>query len=178
MLAQEGSLAFAAGQRDDGDEFAAVADRETPRLLAVAHSILDDAGAAEDAVQDTLLLAWRSWHALRDPDRRQAWLVRICVRRCLRVRETLLARTRRERDGDLVAMAGAVAAVPPHLEAGPIHWPSAYRRLSPAQRAVVTLHYHHGYTLDECGEALGRRLGTVRRHLARALDKLRQEAMS
>lgn len=176
MLTQEGSGAAlelaGAGQTD---EFAAVARRETPRLLAVAHSVLDDAGAAEDAVQDTLLLAWRSWASLRDPARRQAWLVRICVRRCLRVRRTLLLRARREDGGSGLVDAG-LAVPATDLDGGPIDWATAYRRLSPAQRAVVTLHYHHGYSLDECAEALGRRPGTARRHLARALDKLREEA--
>ena len=173
MLTQEGRLLGVEVQGTEADEFAAVVRRETGRLLAIAHSILDDAGAAEDAVQDALLLAWRSWDALRDPARRQAWLVRICVRRCLRLRRTLVLRLRREDDD---ALERAVA-LPAHLDNGPIDWPTAYRRLSPAQRAVVTLHYHHGYTLDECGEALGRRPGTARRHLARALEKLRQEAV-
>jgi len=175
MLTQEGSgAALELAGAEEADEFAAVARRETPRLLAVAHSVLDDAGAAEDAVQDTLLLAWRSWASLRDPARRQAWLVRICVRRCLRVRRTLVLRARRE-DGGEALLEGRLA-VPAQLDGGPIDWAAAYRRLSPAQRAVVTLHYHHGYSLDECAEALGRRPGTARRHLARALDKLREEA--
>jgi hypothetical protein len=32
--------------------------------------------AAEDAVQDALVLAWRHWHALREPERAEAWLTR------------------------------------------------------------------------------------------------------
>lgn len=173
MLVQEGSAAAPdAVPEGVGDDFAMVIRRETGRLLAIAHSILGDAGAAEDAVQDSLVLAWRSWGALRDPERRRAWLVRICVRRCLRLRRSLRDRLRVETS----ALADTPAAAPSD-DAGPIDWESAYRRLSPAQRAVVTLHYHHGYTLDECGAALGRRPGTARRHLARALDKLRQEAV-
>ena len=167
------AAAIGAAQEGNGsDGFAAVIRRETPRLLSIAHSILDDAGAAEDAVQDSLLLAWRSWDRLRDPARRQAWLVRICVRECLRSRRTRVARLRVEGGGGI----SSVAELPANLSDSPIDWPTAWRLLSPGQRSVLTLHYHHGYTLDEAAGAMGCRPGTVRRHLARGLEKLRREA--
>jgi RNA polymerase sigma-70 factor, ECF subfamily len=165
MIAQPAAAASAAA-----DAFSDVAHRETRRLLSIAYSILDDTSAAEDAVQDVLLQAWRAWDDLHDPERRQAWLVRICVRRCLRVRQALALRLRNE------------APEPPlelRAQTGPgegeVDWFALFRRLSPAQRAVVTLHYQHGYTLDQCGAAMRCRPGTARRHLARALEKLRRE---
>jgi RNA polymerase sigma-70 factor (ECF subfamily) len=171
MVVQAAAVA-AAQEGSSSDGFAVVIRRETPRLLSVAHSILDDAGAAEDAVQDSLLLAWRAWDRLRDPARRQAWLVRICVRECLRSRRVRIARQRSEAGVD----ATVVAELPQHLRESPIDWPAAWRTLSPGQRTVLTLHYHHGYTLDEAAGAMGCRPGTVRRHLARGLEKLRREA--
>ena len=50
-----------------------------------------------------------------------------------------------------------------------------YRRLSRQQRAVVTLHYQYGYTIDECATLIGCQPGTARSHLARALASLRKE---
>ena len=164
------AAASMAEESDEADGFAAAIRRETPRLLAIAHSILDDAAAAEDAVQESLLLAWRSWDRLRDPSRRQAWMVRICVRHALRTRRLRLARMRHEAD-----TATDVAELPAHLADSPVDWPSAWRAFSPSQRAVLTLHYHHGYTLDESAAAMGCRPGTARRHLHRALEKLRRE---
>jgi RNA polymerase sigma factor (sigma-70 family) len=51
----------------------------------------------------------------------------------------------------------------------------AYARLSVRQRAVVSLHYHYGYTLVECADLMGCSPGSVSQHLARALRSLRQE---
>ena len=160
------------------DAFTEVVHRETPRLLAIALSILDDPPAAEDAVQDALLQAWRSWDSLRDPACRQAWLVRICVRRCLRLRERLNAKVRQETE------VASIELRPDHSQDNDrtgfdltIEWAAAYRRLSNSQRAVVTLHYHYGYTLDDSAVAMGCRPGTVRRHLSRALEKLRKEVL-
>lgn len=164
------AAAGVAREHDGADGFSESIRRETPRLLAIAHSILDDAAAAEDAVQESLLLAWRSWDRLRDPSRRQAWLVRICVRQAVRTRRTRLSRLRHEASPDV-----DVAELPAHLADSPVDWPAAWGALSRQQRAVLTLHYHHGYTLDECATAMGCRPGTARRHLNRALEKLRRE---
>src|ERR1700736_2018861 len=72
--------------------FEAAVHAESGRLFAVAYSILRDAQEAEDAVQETMELAWRSWDDLRDPSKRSAWLRQICVRRAIRTRRRLLPR--------------------------------------------------------------------------------------
>ena len=51
----------------------------------------------------------------------------------------------------------------------------SYRRLSPKQRAAVFLHYHHGYSIDECADLMTCGAGSVRTHLARALASMRKE---
>jgi RNA polymerase sigma factor (sigma-70 family) len=139
---------------------------EAGRLFSIAVCILRSPAAAEDAVQDTMVLAWRRWDALRDPDRRRAWLTRICVRRCLRIREGDERRSQVPLDGNVASTTA---------EPSDVDWDRAFALLSPAQRAVVTLHYLHGHRLDDCAQLMGCRPGTVRRHLARALTKLRTE---
>ena len=49
------------------------------RLYAAARLILHDPVLAEDAVQETMLRAWRDLPALRDPDRFAGWLHRVLV---------------------------------------------------------------------------------------------------
>jgi RNA polymerase sigma factor (sigma-70 family) len=146
--------------------------RQIPRLLRLAYGILGDAGAAEDAVQDTLVLAWRHWHTVRDGERSEAWLARICVRRAIRSRQGLLRRLRHEAPGD----AALVAVVDPAQDGrADLDWDRCFRTLSPPQRAVVVLHYQHDHSLDDCARLMGCRPGTARTHLSRALAKLRVE---
>ena len=54
----------------------------THRLYAIARRILRDGYAAEDAVQETLVRAWRELRSLRDLDRFDAWLHRLLVNAC------------------------------------------------------------------------------------------------
>jgi RNA polymerase sigma factor (sigma-70 family) len=66
-----------------------------------------------------------------------------------------------------------------HLAAAPderwVDWDAAFGHLSRQQRAVVILHYRHELTLDEAASLMGCRPGSARRHLSRALIRLRKE---
>jgi RNA polymerase sigma factor (sigma-70 family) len=150
----------------DATGFEAAVHAESGRLFAVAYSILRDAQEAEDAVQETMELAWRSWEDLRDPSKRSAWLRQICVRRAIRSRRRLLPRLWL---ADSIDVHGQPAKDPD------LDLDRCYRRLSRQQRAVMTLHYQYGYSLDECAALIGCQPGTARSHLARALASLREE---
>jgi RNA polymerase sigma-70 factor, ECF subfamily len=142
---------------------------ERRRLYGVAYSILRDHSEAEDALQDAMLKAWKSWGSLRDESARQTWLVRICVNHCINRRSGLRLRPSR------VATASDAATPDPRFEGRLIDLDRSYRALSPKQRAAVFLHYHHGYSIDECADLMSCRAGSVRTHLARALASMRKE---
>ena len=69
-------------QRGDHEAFEALVRPHLDRLGAVANRILRDDYAAEDALQDAIVGAWRDLRALRDPDRFDAWLYRALVNAC------------------------------------------------------------------------------------------------
>jgi RNA polymerase sigma factor (sigma-70 family) len=147
------------------DDIGARLASEAPRLFATAIAILHDRGDAEDAVQETLTIAWRKWHALREEAARPRWLTQICVRQSITIR--------RRRRSPLFALDTASAAPPAAVR--DLDLDRVYARLPVRQRAVLTLHYHHGYSLDETAALMGCRPGTARSHLARALAMLRRE---
>src|SRR3954451_17018032 len=68
----------------DEEAFASLGRAAGDRLLAIAYRILRDLRLAEDAVQQTLVLAWRELPALRDVDACEAWLHRPLVNACYR----------------------------------------------------------------------------------------------
>lgn len=150
----------------EAPEFEAVVRRETPRLYGLAYTILRDSDEAADAVQDAVFAAWRAWAKTAGHDDPGPWLTRICVNRCLSRGGMLRRRRRLDR---LAADAAPTPSAPSDsVLAG------AFDGLSRRQRAVVTLHYEAGYTLDECAALMGCRPGTVRSHLSRALASLRE----
>jgi len=166
-------------------EFDEVFAREKQRLYGLAYSVLRDRGDAEDAVQEAMWKAWKSWGTLRDPSKRDAWLTKICLHQCFRTR-TRLAKVTTGSASDIGAdevtpWSGRVGsgglADGGGGNGGPrdLDLDRAYGNLPLKQRAAVLLHYHYGFTVEQCGELMGCRSGTVRTHVQRALASLRQE---
>lgn len=170
MVSEGAKLAKVSDGLADGDfEFAVLPERQ--RLYALAVTITHDAAEAEDAIQETLLAAWRSWQKARDPSRPGPWLTRICVNQCLRKR----ARRSRPLSFDDPTVLGARGIVSIQLDGRLIDFGHAFAQLSARQRAVFALHVHYGYTVDECAKYIGCRPGTARSHLGRAVAKLRRQ---
>ena len=151
-------------------DFDAAVESESGRLYAVAFSILRNRSEAEDAVQETMLKAWRAWGSLRDEASRRGWLTRICVNHCLSKRRGPVGRLLR-----MGPPPETTADPTPTIDTVDPDMDRAMSRLTAHQRAVVVLHYHHGYTLDQCAAHMGCRPGSVRSHLNRALTTLRRE---
>lgn len=157
-------------QADRADEITAAVALFGSELYGLALAIAADVQDAEDAYQAAWLSASRHWDQLRTPSKRRAWLAAIVVRAARRSRRWRIVLLSRE---STLADASRLASV--------MQWDpalgAAMERLSVRQRAVVALHYGHGYSLDEVAAILGCSGGTVRAHLSRALTKLR-EALS
>src|SRR6185369_6592680 len=69
-------------QSGDREAFDALATALYDRLYAIGRRILRDGHAAEDAVQEALIRAWRDLRSLREPERFEAWMHRLLVRAC------------------------------------------------------------------------------------------------
>lgn len=65
---------------DRKERFRQLATQQLPRLYAIARRMVDD--DAEDAVQDALMKAYRSFDQLEDEDAAPAWLASILVNCC------------------------------------------------------------------------------------------------
>jgi RNA polymerase sigma factor (sigma-70 family) len=68
----------------------------TPQVLAAVARRYGDFGAAEDAVQEALLVASQQWTETGVPDNPRAWLIQVAARRLTDQLRSELARRRRE----------------------------------------------------------------------------------
>jgi RNA polymerase sigma-70 factor (ECF subfamily) len=157
-------------KRGDHDAFATLALEAVARLDAAARLILRDRELARDAVQDTLMGAWRSLPGLRNPDRFDAWLHRLLVRACF---DALRRRHSRPIEVELPPYGGPTTA---DFASGVVDRElvdDALRRLDPTWRAVVVMHYFLGMPLPEAAAILGIPIGTAKSRLHRSLGLMR-----
>ena len=154
----------------DEEAFAALARATGDRLLAIAYRILRDLGRAEDAVQQSLVIAWQELPTLRDPGRFEAWMYRLLVRACY-------AELRRDRRWTSQVRAlptdGPVGDDPTVSVDDRDQLERGFRRLPPEQRVVFVFHHYLGLTLPEIADQLEIPLGTVKSRLFYATSGLR-----
>jgi RNA polymerase sigma-70 factor (ECF subfamily) len=155
----------------DREAFASLAADSIGRLFNVAQLMLRDSDRADDAVQETLVLAWRDLKGLRDVDGFDAWLHRILVR-CV-YREANRERRRsalRVQVRDIGVHPDTAREVEDRdtLDRG-------FRRLRPEHRAVLVLHHYLGFSDEEAADALSVPAGTFKSRLNRATSALRAE---
>ena len=158
-----------AARRGDHEAFGVLATAVGDRLFAIACLILRDRQRAEDAVQETLVHAWRDLPRLRDPDRFEAWVRRLLVNACAdegRYQRRLSAEVRMIRSEPSTDDSATSLADRDQLERG-------FRRLKPDQRVVVVLHFYLGLPVPEIAETLGVPAGTVKSRLHYATATLR-----
>jgi RNA polymerase sigma factor (sigma-70 family) len=141
----------------------ALYEREYPRLLRALLAIGGDEGAAEDAVQEAFVRAYRQ--GLASLERPGAWLLVVATR--------VLFRDRRRRLSDV-----AVETLPASrdeidfaIERADLL--VALRQLPERQRAVVVARYYYDLSYEEIAKAFSIRTGTVGATLSQALAKLR-----
>ena len=148
-------------QRGDREAFAILARTHGDRLIALAQRILRDLGRAEDAVQQTLVIAWRELPRLRDPDRFEVWLNRTLVHTCY-------AEARRARAWNSHIRVLTIEPTVPDTSralADRDQLERGFRRLPPEQRAILVLRHYLGLEPAEIAETLGIKEGTARSRL-------------
>jgi RNA polymerase sigma-70 factor, ECF subfamily len=172
-------------------------ERYRRELTAYCYRMLASAQDAEDAVQDTLVRAWRSLAGFEDRAGLRPWLYRIATNVCL---DMLKASRRRALPMDIAPVAtgefsmGAprpeatwVQPIPDHLISPPEHDPAeiavsresirlafiaALQRLVPRQRAVLILRDVLLWRANEVAELLDTSEDAVNSTLRRARSAL------
>jgi RNA polymerase sigma-70 factor (ECF subfamily) len=162
----------AAARRGEVVALGLLLERHRARLLATALRLVGYRADAEDAVQETCLVAMQHLHAVRDPAAVGAWLQVVVRRACLQQRR----RRRDERPTDTLPEPRDERPSPEarieRLELRDWIW-GALQRLPEALRVTAMLRYFGSYdSYDELSAILGVPLGTIRSRLSDARLKL------
>ena len=159
-----------AAQRGDHAAFEQLMAGTLDRSYATAAWILRDHHAAEEAVQEAMIRAWRDLPALRDVNRFEPWLRRLVVHSCY----DEARRLRRQRTAQLT-LSEPMTRVddPAETVASRDAVERALSKLNPMQRAAVVLRHAVGLSVPDVAEAMGVPLGTAKSRLHHAERALR-----
>jgi RNA polymerase sigma-70 factor, ECF subfamily len=144
-------------------DWEALYEREYPRLLRALLAIAGDEGAAEDAVQEAFVRAYKQ--GIETLERPGAWLLVVATRVLFRDRH------RRVVDVAVETLPAARDEIDFAIERADLL--AALRQLPERQRAVVVARYYYDLSYAEIAKAFAIRSGTVGATLSQALGKLR-----
>jgi RNA polymerase sigma-70 factor (ECF subfamily) len=176
----EANLDTLADTRGIEARFAEWMASEQKRVFLLCQRMLQDPEEADSAAQDTFLKAWQ---ALKRPESKNLdnpgkWLTRIAVNTCLdRLRSRRWQFWRKRPKAEDESAAATAPNAEDQLFARQIaqRLSRALTRLSLRQRAAFTLRHYEDRSLAEIAEILKLDVGTVKVHLFRATEKLREE---
>lgn len=151
--------------------FVALSRPGLDRAYRLAGMLLGSASDAEEAVQEALATAWRSFGSLRDADKFAAWFDRILVNGCR-------DRLRRRKVVQFVPIEGAPEAAVADPFSAVLERDAVLRHLAvldPDELAIVLLHYWADLRLEDVAVRLDIPVGTVKSRLHRGLDRMRAQ---
>jgi RNA polymerase sigma-70 factor, ECF subfamily len=152
----------------DTDSFAALIEPLLDPAYRLAAVMLADRSAAEDAVQEASVKAWRKLRQLRgDASSLRPWFLSIVANEC--------RMARRQRWWSVLKLADV-----PSAESNPDPGASsglqgALLRLTPAERLPLVLHFYLDLPLDEVARALRVSPSAAKSRIYRAAKRLRSD---
>lgn len=168
---------IARAKRGQPDAFRALVDAYKDRLFAFIWRMVRNHHEAEDICQATFVKAFESLSSYSETYAFSTWLFTIGYRLCL---NTLRKRKAFSGETDFSTIGGGEADVALTIagseEAARLRrliW-DAVEKLTPAQKTAVLLFYREGQSCQDIGVVLGVPAVTVKSHLHRAREKLRE----
>lgn len=143
-----------------------------PRVLGALARRRGDFAAAEDAVQEALIAAHRTWPRDGIPDSPRAWLLTAASRRLIDEQRSEAARRRRERDW--VAAEPAGPDVVQHDDTLTVLLLCCHPVLTPASAVALTLRAVGGLTTGEVAAAYAVPEATMAARISRAKRQVRE----
>ena len=161
------SLVQAAKQGDDS-AFEALLEPLLHQAYRLAFVMLHDHHAAEDAVQEAALKAWRKVSQLREGSDMRPWFLSIVANQC--------RTARRSRWWSVLRTATPVGTSNPADDAvlEGLELRTARRGMAPDKRLVLVLHWYLDLPLDEVAGVIGTSPHAAESRLLRATNELKR----
>ncbi|MEM6809771.1 MAG: RNA polymerase sigma factor [Pseudomonadota bacterium] len=152
--------------RGDRDAFAELVRRRQPWLRNLMRRLSGDATLADDLAQRVFLKVWQKIRKLRQADRFAGWIKQIAVNEWIDHR-------RKQGTAWHEAYEDEAQAAPAQTPAAAIDLDAALATLPDPVRTCIVLAYHERLSHPEITELTGLPAGTVKSHIRRGSQKLR-----
>jgi RNA polymerase sigma-70 factor, ECF subfamily len=163
-------------QQGDREAYGALAERFQPTVYAVALARLRNPTEAQELTQEVFLHGMRKLAQLREPEAFAGWLRQITVR--MAINRLTRGGPLQKADGEVLENAEASGAGPLDAMLRTEAAAELYKgleRLKPVDRATLMAFYIHGRSLKQMSREFETPVGTIKRRLHVARNRLRKQ---
>ena len=179
---QDDTQLVKASQEGDQDAFALLVQRHQRRVFNLGLGMLQDEEDASEATQEAFLAAWQGLPSFRGEACFATWLYRITYHCCLRQlerrkreralqaameAEQVLGMNKEKQVEDILELRNQQAIVREQIE-----------KLPTKYRMVLILRHLHEKTYEEMADMLTMPVGTIKTHLFRARNLLKERLLA
>lgn len=159
--------------RGDADAYSIIVSEYINKLYRKALSLCRDSAEAEDLVQETLIDGYLHLSQLREADKIEGWLMRILRNKTL----NYITRAKKHSSIDELAEIADRRTPEAMMVTGETmrEWKNRLGSLSPALRETAMLYFWYGLTMEQIAEITKTPIGTVKRRIHDAREKLKKE---
>ncbi len=163
-------------RQGDREAYGALAERFQPTVYAVALARLRNPTEAQELAQEVFLHGMRKLAQLREPEAFAGWLRQITVR--MAINRLTRGGPLQKADGEVLENAEASGAGPLDAMLRTEAAAELYKgldRLKPVDRATLMAFYIHGRSLKQMSREFETPVGTIKRRLHVARNRLRKQ---
>ena len=168
MTDPNGADVLRRAREGDRQAFDALMGPHLEPAFRFAFGLLHDREAAEDAVQESALKAWRKLGNLRAGGEPRPWFFGIVANQC---RTTTRGRWWSVLRLTAPPVTGALS--PENVAVGAVELRRALAQLRPEQREALVLRHYLDLPIEEVARICGVPVGTVKSRVSRAIDHIR-----
>lgn len=158
-------------QKGDKEAFIEAVNEYMPQMYRIARAKLEIEDDIGDAIQETILSAFKNLKGLRNPCYFKTWITRILINECNDIlkksSKVVLA------DNYFENSSNEVEYVDEKKSTDNLELKDALMSLNSNYRIVLVLYYINGFNSKEISKILNEKEGTVRSRLSRAREQLK-----
>ncbi len=158
-------------QKNDKEAFTKIILEFENDLYKIAKTRITSEADIQDAIQETMIETYKSIKKLKDPKKFKKWLIKILINKCNRIYKRKYKKdiSIDEYNLDNYLILNSYKDIEDDL-----NFYSLIKDLKYKERIIIILYYMEQYSLSDIKEILGMNENTIRTHLFRARQKIKE----
>lgn len=142
-------------------------------LYRIGKTRLNDDNDISDAIQETMINAYKNLRKLKDNSNFKSWIIKILINECNRIYKKKSKNTKLFEKITIEEPVNSIDNSINNINAK-LDFEILINQLSYKEKLIVTLYYNNGYSCSEISNILNMNVNTVKSKITRAKEKVKK----